>query len=208
MSMSPRFIPVVVAATLFLTGCGVESKNPLSTPGTSTIDTRLEGIYGQNREKSSDELEGWHFHYRGAKAAANGQPRVTPFLEVLHVVHAKEGGLRGDAYHALTTHLGGHDYISFAGIGPGGGKGQASSYGFARYEVSWSGDLRVWLVSADALARAIKAGKLHGTVKHHEWLSDDVYLTDSTERLAAFVAASDPAVLFSGKPLVFHRLAR
>ena len=38
--------------------------------------------------------------------------------------------------------------------------------------------------------------------------TEDIHLTDSTEHLAAFVAASDPVKLFGGKPLVLYRLAR
>ena len=204
--MSPRLLPTLLAgAVLLLAGCLPESKNPLSTPATSTIDARLEGIYRQDREKSSDDLEGWHFHYRGVPTA--GGSRVTPSLEVLDVTHMKNGGLRGNAYHALTTHLGGHDYISFVELGTSGKKGKAAPYSFARYEVDWAGNLRVWLASPQALEAAIKAGKLHGTVVPHKF-GDDIFIADSTEGLAAFVAASDPAILFGGKPLVLHRIAR
>ena len=205
--MSPRILSALLAAiTLVLTGCLPESKNPLSTPATSTIDPRLEGIYVTKRDKSSDDLEGWHFHYRAAKAAG-GYVHPTPSLEVLSVTHERDGGLKGAAYHALTTHLGGRDYISFVEMGSGAQKDKASPYSFARYEVDWSGTLRVWLANPAALASAIKGGKLHGTVAHHK-LGDDIYIADSTQGLAAFVAASDPNVLFSGKPLVFYRLAR
>ena len=206
--MSPRFLPTLLAtAALLLAGCLPESKYPLSTPATSTIDPRLEGIYGARREKKDDELAGWHFHYRGVKAGADGQVRSTPFLEVLNVGHVRDGGLKGDAYHAFTTHLNGHDYISFVELGSGVAQGKASFYSFARYEVSWTGDLRVWLANSSVLAEAIKTGKLHGTVKHHRF-GDDIYIADSTDHLAAFVTASDPGKLFSGKPLVFQRLAR
>jgi len=206
--MNTRLLPTLLAAaTLLLAGCLPESKNPLSTPKTSTIDARLEGVYVARRDKKDDDLEGWHFHYRGAKVGANGQARTTPWLEVLDIEHRKDGGLKGNAYRVLTTHLGGQDYMSFIELGSDSGKGKASLYSFARYEVSWAGDIHVWLVNSGVLAKAIKSGKLHGTVKSHKY-GEDVLLTDSTERLAAFVAASDPATLFSGKPLVLYRLAR
>ncbi len=112
--MNARLLPALLAAaTLLLAGCLPESKNPLSTPATSAIDSRLEGIYVQRREKKDDDLAGWHFHYRGTKVGSNGEARSTPWLEVLNVEHVKDGGLKGDAYRALTTHLGGHDYLSF-----------------------------------------------------------------------------------------------
>ena len=205
--MNTRLFPALLAATLLFAGCLPVSKNPLSTPANSTVDSRLEGIYSQRREKKDDELGGWHFHYRGAKAGPNGQPRTTPWLEVLGVEHVKDGGLKGEAYRALTTHIGAHDYLSFFELGAGAGKGKAALYSFARYEVNWAGDLRVWTANSEAFAEAIKSGKLRGTVKRHK-MGDDVVLTDSTENLAAFVKASDSARLFGGEPMIFHRLAR
>ncbi len=206
--MKTRFLSTLLAgATLLLAGCLAESKNPLSTPEASTIDARLEGIYVSRREKRSDDLDGWHFHYRGANADASGRSRTTPWLEVLDVEHEKNGGLKGAAYRALTTHLGGQDYLSFIQLGSTGDKEKSAVYSFARYEVNWSGDLRVWLVNSGALADAIKTGKLRGTVTQHK-TSDDILLTDSTEHLAAFVAAGDPVKLFGGKPLILYRLAR
>ena len=72
--MNARFFPALIAvATVLLAGCLPESKNPLSTPANSTIDRRLEGLYVQRRDKSSDNLGGWHFHYRGAKAGTDGR---------------------------------------------------------------------------------------------------------------------------------------
>jgi hypothetical protein len=207
-SMNIRLVSALLAAaSLLFAGCLPESKNPLSTPANSTIDARLEGIYSQRREKTDDELGGWHFHYHGTKAGPDGRPRTTPWLDVLNVSHEKEGGLKGDAYRALTTHIGVHDYLSFFELGAGADKGRATLYSFARYEVNWAGDLRVWVANSEAFAQAIKSGKVRGTVKHQK-MGDDVMLTDSTENLAAFVTAGDPAMLFSGKPLVFYRLAR
>jgi hypothetical protein len=206
--MNTRLLSALLAgASLFLAGCLAESKNPLSTPSSSTIDKRLEGIYVARREKSGDDLDGWHFHYRGAKADASGRSSTTPWLVVLDVQHEKNGGLKGAAYRALTTHLGGQDYMSFIQLGSEGGKAKSSLYSFARYEVSWSGDIRVWLVNSGALADAIKKGQLRGAVTQHKY-SDDILLTDSTEHLAAFVAAGDPVKLFGGKPLILYRLAK
>lgn len=199
--MNIRLLPALLAAAaLLLAGCLPESKNPLSTPKTSTIDPRLEGIYVQRREKKDDDLNGWHFHYR--ETSANGRTIVTPWLEVLNVEHRKSGALHSDAYRALTTHIGMQDYISFIPSGE-----TTVVYSFARYEVNWSGDIRIWLINTDALADAVKSGKLHGKVKGNG-NTKDVLLTDSTDRLAAFVAASDPTKLFTGKPLILYRLTR
>jgi hypothetical protein len=198
---------LLAIVSLLLAGCLPESKNPLSMPSNSTIDTRLEGMYVARREKKDEDLSGWHFHYQGTKAGPNGQARLTPWLDVLSLEHVKDAGLKANAYRALTTHIGVHDYMSFFELGAGTDQGKTTYYSFARYEMSLAGDLRVWMANSDAFAQAIKSGKLHGTVKHQK-TGDDVMLTDSTENLAAFVAANDPAKFFSGKPLVFYRVAR
>ncbi|EDY18141.1 hypothetical protein CfE428DRAFT_4277 [Chthoniobacter flavus Ellin428] len=204
--MNIRLVPALLAAaSLLLASCLPESKNPLSTPSTSTVDGRLGGVYVQKREKKDDDLSTWHFHYR--ETNVRGRISVTPWLEVLNLEHRRGDGLKGTTYRALTTHLGVHDYISFMEVGDAVSKDHASLYGFARYEVNWSGDIQVWFANSDFLAQAIKSGKLHGTVRSDS-TGKNVLLTDSTERLAAFVAASDPARLFGGKPLIFYRLTR
>lgn len=200
--MNIRLLPMILAGvSLLLAGCLPESKNPLSTPANSTVDHRLEGVYAPRKDNKNDDLSDMHFHYRGIKV--NGQARSTPWLEVLEVTHQKDGSMKAQAYHVLTTHIGGQDYMSFQELGKGDGK---ATYSFARYEFSWNGTLRVWLINSDAVAAAIKARKLHGTVKTHKY-SKDITITDSTKRLAAFVKASDPAKLFEGKPMVLHRIA-
>lgn len=207
--MNIRLFPLVLAAlSLLFSGCLPESKNPLSTPATSVIDSRLEGIYVARRDKKDDDLAAWHFHYRGENGA-NGQVRVTPWLDILSIELQKAGGLKGESYRALATHLGGRDYLSFVVVGADKDKGKVSLFSFARYEVNWSGELRVWIIDQDAVAAAIRAGKIKGTVEVNKKLkTENVMLTDSTDHLAAFVAASDPAKLFKDKPLVFYRLAR
>ena len=200
--MNIRLLPALLAtASLLLAGCLPESKNPLSTPANSTVDQRLEGIYVARRENKDDDLSSMHFHYRGVKA--NGRVLATPWLDVLDVEHERAGGMKASAYRVLTTHIGEQDYMSFQDLNKGKDK---APYHFARYEFSWTGTLRIWLINSDAVADAIKAGKLRGTVKTRKY-TNDINITDSTERLAAFVKASDSAKLFEGKPMVLHRVA-
>jgi len=206
--MRPQlFLSIFCLAALSLAGCLPESKYPLSTPSTSVIDPRLEGAYVQ-RDKDGKENAGfWHFHYRGVHTDSGAPARTTAWLEVLAVEHAKDGGLNTHRYEALTTHLGGHDYLSFIDLPDKSGKSKLLPYSFARYEVNWRGDLRIWLADNAAFATAIKGGHLRGKVTHGKF-GDTVELTDTTEHLAAFVAASDPKVLFGGQPMVMRHLAR
>lgn len=206
--MNSRILPAWLAVvSLLLAGCLPESKNPLSTAATSTIDARLEGVYAQRQEKSDDAPAYWHFHYRGTKPGTDQSPGRTPWIEILGVSHEKASGLDIAHYRALATHLGGHDYLSFVDLGADGARKSRGHYSFARYEVNWRGDLRIWFADNSALAAAIKSGQLRGQVKVSKYATD-VLLTDTTAHLAAYFAATDPAKLFSAKPMVFRRVAR
>jgi len=202
--MNIRLLPALLAtaASLLFAGCLPESKNPLSTPKTSMVDVRLDGLYVPRRQNRNDDLEAMHFHYRGMRV--NGQTRMTPQLEVLGVTHEKNGDLKTHSYRVLTTHIGTLDYMSIQDMDKNGDK---TVYNLARYEISLGDTLRIWFLNADAAADAIHAGKLHGTVKKGKYTTD-VTITDSTERLAAFVKAGDTAKLFEGKPMTLYRLTR
>ena len=208
--MKTRILPTILAAgCLLFAGCLPESVNPLSTPATSLIDGRFEGIYQQiDIDHGANAERGyWHFHYRGASDGAKGVHRSTTWLEILGVGHESKSGLDITRYQALATKIAGHDYLSFMEVPKDGSKKQPAPYGFARYEVTWRGDLRIWLASESALISAVKAGQLRGKVTSSQW-SSSVLLTDTTEHLAAFIAAGDPHKLFDEKPMTFRRLAR
>jgi hypothetical protein len=216
--MSPRLLPALaILGSLLLAGCFPESTNPLSTPATSTVDPRLEGVYVAHRDKTDDGLYIYHLHYRGERGSVGGPPLVTPWLEILNINHSKGKPLEGIAYRALTTHLGGHDYMSVlelgsvtsseSGLAKPAQAENARLYWIARYEIDGAGMLRVWMMNIKAWEDAIKTGKIHGQIKPHKE-GDDVLVADSTENLAKLVTKGDPAVLFGGKPLVLYRLAR
>jgi hypothetical protein len=224
---------LLAAACLVLAGCTVVSTHPLSTPASSTIDRRLEGAFVGSHDQPDGDLSVLHLHY-ARKEGPPGKPAgVTPWLELLLLQHDPKDGLHGLAARALTVHLGRHDYMSFAPTGtfPASGRSPASLYpslawlaglpkGYLlfRYEIGAFGQLRLWLADSTAMADAVKTGKLKGRIVHHTLQTGlkpgqgfdlyDVILTDSTDHLAAFIAAGDPKALFSGSPLVVQRLAR
>ena len=200
-------IPHLILATacLLFAGCLPESINPLSTPATSAIDPRFEGVY----QDSNDAKAGasyWHFHYRGASALAKGVRRSTTWLEIVNIGHESEGGLDIVCYKALATKIAGHDYFSFIGLPEDGAIKSAATYSFARYEVTWRGDLRIWIANESAFVAAVKAGKLRGKVTGGA-LGASVTLTDTAAHLAAFIAAGDPHQLFAAEPMIFRRLS-
>ena len=203
----PRILPnVLAAASLLFAGCLPESINPLSTPATSAIDPRFEGVYqevGKDKD-AKNRTAFWHFHYRGASDTAKGVRRTTTWLEIAGIRHEPKGGLDIGRYKALATKIAGRDYLSFVALSEDGKKSEAT-FSFARYEVNWRGDLRIWLANEGAFAAAVKSGKLRGKVTSSKF-GDSVTLTDTTANLAAFIAAGDPRPLFSDEPMMFRRL--
>ncbi len=199
-------IPSLLAAVcLLFAGCLPESINPLSTPATSAIDPRFEGVYQDSKDAKAG-VSYWHFHYRGASALAKGVRRSTTWLEIAGISHEPKGGLEITRYKALATKIAGQDYLSFIGLPEDGPKKSAATYSFARYEVTWRGDLRVWLANESAFVTAVKAGKLRGKVTSSKF-GDSVTLTDTTVHLAAFIAAGDSHKLFNEEPMIFRRLS-
>ena len=204
-TMQSRYFAALLAvACLFLTGCFPESKNPLSSPADSLYDAGLEGDY---REDSKNETAFWHFRYHRENHGKNHEHEISPWIDVASVSYSKDGSLERMGFKVLATQIAGQKYLSFRPLPNDGSKQRVASYGFARYEVNWRGDLRIWLASESAFVAAVKAGKLRGKVTPGEYTSK-VELTDTTEHLAAFVAAGNPQVLFVEKPMVLRRIAR
>ncbi len=187
---------IAVAAALLLGACLPESIHPLSSPTASVIDPRSGALDLHRSEDRADGPIYWHFHFRAD----------TRWLEISSVDHRKDGKLVSTHIEALAMELGGHKYFSFREVPESRAK-KPRTYSFARYEVDWRGDLLVWLIDRKALATAIRSGELRGKVTPGKF-GDHIELTDSSSRLAVFVAASDPKTLFGGQPLTLRRLAR
>lgn len=189
---------LLASACVFIAGCYPESVNPLSAPAASLFDDRLPGVYEQ---READEKTFWHLRYRALPVKGGAEDEPIPKLEVVRISHLKNNrGLETNRFDVLATRIGKKNYFSFVELQDGGGKTPVT-YGLARYEVNWLGEVRVWMASKTAFAEAVKSGQLKGKIS-----GDSVALTDSTESLAAFVAAADPKKLFGGQSIVLGRL--
>lgn len=166
---------------LTLTGCLPVSQNPLSSPENAGTDPRLVGVwYGKSGE---DEI---FLHFiQGA------------VLQVVEVDHEKKGGAHTTLYNVFVTVLGEQHYLNIR-------EGKNKPYYLAHYQLK-EGVLKISLMSDNSLAKAIKAGKLKGTVTGKpEDL--DVTITDTTERLAGFVKKSETEKLFDQKFGTFKKV--
>jgi len=190
------FVPLLAAAAL-LTGCLPQSKNPIAPPSQTFADRRLEGVW----EQKADDGSRSYFHM------ARRIDRGTPWLDVADVSHRDENkGLGFDGYTALSAKIGNERFLSFKNSRLTGSPTPAGTFSFARYDFTWRGDLRIWLLSEDALAEAVRAGQLHGKVKGSGF-SLDVKLTDSSARLAEFFSSPENVHhFFNDKPMVLRRV--
>lgn len=175
-----------------LTGCLPVSENPLSKPEDGAADSRLTGVwYG----KSGDDTVFLHFvPDHGAK------------VDIAEVDHEQKGGAATNLYTAFPSKIGSNRYLNIQDK-----KGTSKSYYLARYQISSSGTLTVWLMSEKPAAKAIRSGKLTGKVNEKESSSGktdlDISITSSTAQLASFVAKADPETLFAEKFGTFKKLA-
>jgi hypothetical protein len=67
----------------------------------------------------------------------------------------------------------------------------------ASYDISAEGILSIHMMSWEALAKDVRAGRVAGRVESGEqW--DDVLLTGESDALVAYIAAADPERIFRG----------
>jgi hypothetical protein len=180
-----------LALTFALAGCLPVSQNPLSSPDTAVADARLAGVwYG----KSGDDTIFLHF------VAGKGAQ-----MDVVEVDHQISGDAHTNLYTMFPSHLDSTRYMNIREK-----KGASKAYYLARYQISASGALSIWLMSEKAASKAINNDKLAGKISVKDTggsgTERDVTITSGTERLAAFVKKSDPEILFAEKFGTFRKL--
>jgi len=182
---------LLITALLGLGGCLPISQNPLSSPETATADARLAGVWAG---KSGDDLVFLHF--------VQGK---TEMMDAVEVDRPKDGDTSTNTYTVFPTVIDGVHYLNVQDK-----KGADKSYHLARYQVTSSGTLTIWLMSEKPVIKAIENEKISGKVGKKDPASKvdtrEVSITASTEHLAAFVSKSDPEVLFGEKFCTFKKL--
>jgi hypothetical protein len=179
----------LVAVLIGLAGCLPTSKNPLSDPASAVVDMRLDGVwYGKSGEDTI------FLHFVPGKATT---------MDVVEVDHEKSGDAHTSIYTMFPTIIGDQRYMNIQAK-----TGNDKRYYFARYTLSKSGTLTIWLMSETPVSKAIKAGKLAGKITEDKESTDSlqIALTSTTESLAAYVGKSDPEVLFAEKFGTFKKV--
>ena len=191
---------VLVGTCLLLASC-IDSKTPLTSPEQAKIDPKLAGLWRA-------EMEDGRVEYYHAAPADNKLPAGV--LRLVSVSYNKTGSLsRPGELLAFSSSVNGNKYLNVALIdgkdldqfANAGWKPElVKGYIVAKYQVQ--GDtLTLWGMDRDAKRRAIKAGKIKGTVDEN-----NVFFTDTPEHLAAMLAGPENAHLFDKEPIRYERV--
>ena len=187
---TPLSLALGSALCLLLTSCVVTSDNPLSSLETAHADQALISDWFAKKDQDT---------YRFSVISASR----------MHVVIShKQADQKPDVYDFFPTTIGNNNFLNVEMNGKNDQGSPTKSYVFVRYTISPSHVLQRWLMSRDAAAAAVRAGKLKGTVhqdKNPTIIGDpphpdvDVTLTDTTENIVNFIQKSDVTALFSEK---------
>ena len=173
--------------TAVLAGCMPESKEPLAPPSAALPEPRLVGT--------------WFARVEDDQVYLKIRERDGNWFDIANFDTTKDGKDTLVYYRGYVTQAGDRRIANLQEVG-----GANGSYFFATYRLESANRLVVRFISEKAVADAIKAGRLKGTVKESS-LGNDVTITDDPARIAEFLASADAAALFD-KSLTFTRTAR
>lgn len=176
-----------------LTGCKVDSVNPISSFDSTKPDT---AIYGVWRYQDKDELSYIHIGPEFAVTDATGTGiRRTRIVVVDH----KRNGLTDEAYVAFTSRVGNQRYLNVVQA-----EGATTvGYLFVLYALVDRNTLRFATVDEQALAAAIRAGRIKGATRG-EGLSSQTVITAESSEIESFLATEGRKLFAS--PFVVRRV--
>ncbi len=187
---TPLTFALGAALCLFLTSCVVISDNPLSSPDTARADQALVGDWFGKKDQDT-------YRFSATKG---------PWMHV-EIIPAKAGdGI--ESYDLFPTVIGNTTFLNVVMIGKDDQGHPTKSYVFIRYSISPDHVLQMSMMSRDAAAAAVRAGKLKGTVhqdKNPTMVGTpphpdvDVTLQDTTAKIVRFIQSADVTALFSEK---------
>lgn len=183
-------LSMVAALAAVLAGCKVDAVEPIVPLASAQADPALYGVW---RFREKDDLTYVHI----GSAFALGEAREGQPMRVVIVDHQRNGVTVED-YLAYGTRIGRDRYLSVAQEQ----NGKREGYLFVRYRVEGNA-VRFATVDGKALAAAIRAGRVQGTVQG-EGLATDATITAGSPAIATFLA-DDGGKLFN-PPVVLRRL--
>jgi len=194
-------LPLALGLTLaiLLTSCVTDSETPLSSPDTAQADQQLVGDWRMKKDSDNDT-----FRFSTTKGA---------WMHV-QILPDKPGDKQED-YDLFPTVIGHDHFLNVVQIGKDDQGHPAKRYVFLRYKISSGRVLRMWMMSQDAAANAVRTGKLKGVVhgnqapilagKMHD-TNVDVTFEETSANLAAFIQNGDAKALFNEKMEPLYRM--
>ena len=164
---------------LVAAGCGATSEHPLCDESDAIVDERLVGWWGGEQQADG----------KPQQRMAVGKIAGKKAMEMVYVSVTKKGTVKVTRIPFHATKIGDHHYVNIAlGSLKGTDLEAEKGYTFFRYKVE--GDqLTIYAMETDAVAAAIKAGRITGTQKKGEESDADfVHLTAPKDKLRSWVA--------------------
>jgi hypothetical protein len=171
-----RLLLVIVVAAIFA-GCIPESDNPISSPDSSMQDARLTGV--------------WYAENGGDRIYLHFGPGEGRRMDVTEVDHEKNGKMHANSYTVFSSRIKGVRYMNIQAAGD-----KSAPYYFARYGVDSADVLRIWLMSPDFVKKAIRGGRIRGTIKEDSNGVDSIRIQSSSAIITKFINNCDRKVLF------------
>ncbi len=192
-------ITVPLVFCLLIASCTTSSVNPLASPKVCQADPRLVGDWhgGTGSDQST-------CHFTITKA-----PWMHVDIVPDHPDSKSKINRTPESYDFFPTVIGKNTFLNVVQRDE---NDHAKSYLFIRYKISGN-RLRLWLMSQQLPAAAIRAGKLKGLVSpdgvdiaQKPAPDIDVTLNDSSENIVKFIQASNLDRLFDTPMTPFYRV--
>jgi hypothetical protein len=174
LSLASRWLGIGLA--LLLTGCLVDSKNPIAPPSAEGIDPEILGTWGATGDDGPIFV-----HVFQPKDGVPGA------VEMIAVGFEKDKSGSVDRYCGHLSRVQKHHFINLVGPVEDCGKIAGQPYFFVAYDISLDGVLTVNLMSEETIKKAIESGKLAG--EKDTTGAATAHITAESDAIRAFLLA-------------------
>jgi hypothetical protein len=174
-------LALLLGAGLGLAGCPIESNQPLGPADQAKEDAALYGVW----YAIENDSPAWFHIYRPSDANPGA-------IEVMIVSQDADGVGDSERYSGHLSEVGGLRFVNVRG--PVAGDAPSGPYYLVNYRFAADGALELRLLREATAEAAIAADRLAGERTADGKPTDHV--TDTPERIRAYIAATDPSLLF------------
>jgi hypothetical protein len=193
---------IVASLCLLLTSCITDSVNPLSSPDSAQADARLVGEWRGGTDSDPDTC----------RFSITKAPWM--HVDIIHPNEKREPNEQPDSYDFFPSVIGKETFLNVVMIGKDDSGHPTKTYLFIRYKFSGTNVLKMWMMSDELTAAAVRAGKLKGLVKQNGATLGqpsrpdvDVTLQDLSAHIVNFFQSANLDELFNNKLNGFERVS-